>query len=320
LTVACICSLFVAAPARAVTVTVGSPLTGPFFSTLTCGNSNGCTYANTSVPEPGASTTSPISGTVVRWRMAGNYGGTFKLRVLRPAGGGQYTGAGSSEPIQATGTTERAFAANLPIQAGDLIGIDYGDGHHLATATVSGSEYVEWGPALGDGSMGAPFALIANREVLFNADVQPPPGIAATLPNAGSISGGLRVGISGHDFTGVTAVRFGTTPAVSFTVESEGSISAVAPASTTPGVVDVSVTTAAGTTAAVAGDQFTYVACVVPTLKGKRLKAARKSLKKADCILGKVKGRRSKTAKVRRQSAGPGTTLPPGSAVNVRVR
>jgi beta-lactam-binding protein with PASTA domain len=59
---------------------------------------------------------------------------------------------------------------------------------------------------------------------------------------------------------------------------------------------------------------------VVPTLKGKRLKAARKSLKKADCILGKVKGRRSKTAKVRRQSAGPGTTLPPGSAVNVRVR
>ena len=38
-------------------------------------------------------------------------------------------------------------------------------------------------------------------------------------------------------------------------------------------------------------DRFEYEACVVPKLKGKTLKAARKALKKADCKLGKVKGK-----------------------------
>src|SRR4029079_17992009 len=103
----------------AATVTVGSPLTAPFFSTSTCGSP--CTRANTALADPGANVTSPITGTVVRYRLAGNYGGTFMLRVLRPAGGGQYTGAGTSGPTSANGTATIAIPTRLPIQSGDRL-------------------------------------------------------------------------------------------------------------------------------------------------------------------------------------------------------
>jgi hypothetical protein len=51
-------------------------------------------------------------------------------------------------------------------------------------------------------------------------------------------------------------VQFGSTNATGFTVGSDTSITATSPAGS--GTVDVRVTTAAGTSAVVAGDQFTY--------------------------------------------------------------
>jgi hypothetical protein len=64
------------------------------------------------------------------------------------------------------------------------------------------------------------------------------------------------VTITGVDFTGVTAVNFGTHAAI-FTVASSTSIIATAPASF--GTVDVTVTTPTGTSGINSGDQFTYV-------------------------------------------------------------
>jgi hypothetical protein len=55
--------------------------------------------------------------------------------------------------------------------------------------------------------------------------------------------------------------------------------------------------------------------CDVPKLKGKSLKRARKTLGAAGCSLGKVKGR----GKVKRQSPAPGTELPAGSKVSVKL-
>jgi hypothetical protein len=59
--------------------------------------------------------------------------------------------------------------------------------------------------------------------------------------------------------------------------------------------------------------------CVVPKLHGKKLKAARKKVAKADCKLGKVtrKGTAGKRAKVVKQKPKPGTTRAPRSKVNV---
>jgi hypothetical protein len=75
-------------------------------------------------------------------------------------------------------------------------------------------------------------------------------------PNHGSPGGGTAVTITGTGFTGATAVKFGSTNAQSFTVNSETSISAVSPKG--KGTVDVTVTTPAGTSPTSAADQFTF--------------------------------------------------------------
>jgi hypothetical protein len=64
------------------------------------------------------------------------------------------------------------------------------------------------------------------------------------------------VTITGTGFTGATAVKFGSTNATSFTVNSETSIIAVSPKG--KGTVDVMVTTPAGTTPTSPADQFTF--------------------------------------------------------------
>ncbi len=62
------------------------------------------------------------------------------------------------------------------------------------------------------------------------------------------------------------------------------------------------------------------VTCTVPKLKGKKLKAAKTALLKAQCRLGKVKGKKSSSAKVKTQKPNPGTVLSAGSKVNVTVK
>lgn len=62
--------------------------------------------------------------------------------------------------------------------------------------------------------------------------------------------------------------------------------------------------------------------CVVPKLKGKKLKAAKKRLRRADCKIGHVgkrKGVSAKTGKVVKQKPKPGKVLPAGSTVKVTL-
>jgi hypothetical protein len=83
------------------------------------------------------------------------------------------------------------------------------------------------------------------------------PTVSGVSPNAGLPAGGTSVTITGTGFTGATAVNFGGTPATSFTVNSDASITAVSPAGSA-GTVDITVTTPGGTSATSAADQFTY--------------------------------------------------------------
>ena len=72
--------------------------------------------------------------------------------------------------------------------------------------------------------------------------------------------------ITGTNFTGATAVKFGVTAAASFTVNSATQITATSPAGSA-GAVDITVTTPGGTSATGAADQFTYVT-PAPTVTG----------------------------------------------------
>ena len=85
-----------------------------------------------------------------------------------------------------------------------------------------------------------------------------PPSVTGIAPHGGpDRDGSSSVTISGANFVGVTAVSFGSSDALSYVVESENSIHAVAPPGT--GIADVAVLTSAGSSATGASDRFTYL-------------------------------------------------------------
>ncbi|HEX4463808.1 MAG TPA: IPT/TIG domain-containing protein [Solirubrobacterales bacterium] len=303
-------------------VTVGSPLT----ATFTSGgfDDKPITLTNVVDTEPGARLTSPVTGKIIRWHVVMAEGGPFYLRILRPSGS-DFIATGTSGPATPTSTGLQTFSASLPIQAGEAIGLE---AHGPNTSSVGfavdpGFESYYWEPALTEGTTSPAPAKLPGEIAAFNAEVQPTPSLAAIAPATGSVTGGTAVTIVGSDFESVSAVKFGDSPSASFTVDSTSKITAIAPKAAAPGEVDISVTTAGGTTASGPADKFKYEACTVPKLGGKRLKAARASLKAGNCALGKVtrKGKGpAKKARVVKQSAKPGTLLAPGSAIKVTLR
>jgi hypothetical protein len=303
--------------AQAAIVTVGSPLVGPFESSPT--GSLEATLLSLSLGETGAHATSPVSGAVVAWRVF-DFEGTLKLRVLRPSGGTAYSAARSSAPAVAAGLGLQTFSTSIPITAGDTVGLDVGKEGAIGVALNPASAVAFWNPPIAEGAT-QPYTLAEfGGAWAFNADVQPAPTITAITPPAGSIKGGTAITLAGTDFEGASAVSFGSTPATSFTVSGEGSITATAPPSKTIANVPVTVTTIAGS--ATSTTTFAYQGCKVPKLAGKKLKAAKKKLRKAGCKTGKVikeDGVTAKTGKVVGQNPKPGKNLGPGSKVKVTL-
>jgi hypothetical protein len=74
------------------------------------------------------------------------------------------------------------------------------------------------------------------------------PTVSQVLPYGGSTIGGASVAITGTKFTTATAVNFGATPATSFVVNSDTSITATSPPNSA-GTVDVTVVNPGGTSA-----------------------------------------------------------------------
>jgi large repetitive protein len=307
-----------AAVAEAAPVTVGSTLSGEVKEGSASASG---TFINLAFGEPGARPTSPVSGAVISWHLL-NAVGPFRLRVLHPAGGTAYTATASSSTVTASGGLQ-TFPAAVPIQAGDALGLDISKGDKIGIFLGDPGDFAAaWAPPIPDGATQPYLEAQKEIEVAYNAVVQPAPTLTAISPASGSIKGGAAVTVTGTDLANVSGVSFGGVPATSFTVASEGQLAAVAPAVKKAGAVDVTVTTVAGTTPVVATDKFTYQACVVPKLNGKKLKGAKKKLKKASCKLGKVtrhKGVTNKTGKVVKQSPKPGKQLAPGSKVKVTL-
>jgi hypothetical protein len=98
--------------------------------------------------------------------------------------------------------------------------------------------------------------VVAADKFSYTAPQQP--AVSGVSPSNGTTAGGTSVTVSGSGFTGATAVNFGMVPAASFTVSSDTSISAVVPAESAA-TVDVTVTTANGTSTTGSPDQYTFV-------------------------------------------------------------
>jgi alpha-tubulin suppressor-like RCC1 family protein len=141
-------------------------------------------------------------------------------------------------------------------------------------ALLGSGTVMSWGEdrngELGNGSAGEPSDVpvtVANLAEVTGiaaggfhdlAYGEPIPEVTGVSPAVGAQAGGTPVTITGADFEGATSVHFGSTAATSFTVDSPGSITAVSPAGAL-GTVNVTVTTPAGTSPAVAADHFAYL-------------------------------------------------------------
>lgn len=130
------------------------------------------------------------------------------------------------------------------------------------TATSSGAKTVTPDPV--SGTVGG--TVIAGETPSgATLTVAGAPTVTSLSPASGSAAGGASVVVTGTDFSDATGVSFGATAAADFTVDSATQITATAPAGS--GVVDVSVTTAGGTSdTAGTGDDFTYLAALTTSL------------------------------------------------------
>ena len=183
--------------------------------------------------------------------------------------------AWGSDLVGQLGDGSFGASSNTPVAVSELSGvsaISAGARHSLAllgTGTI-----VAWGynpdGQLGDGGVtnsDLPVAVSGLAEVAgisaggssslsYGA---PAPAVASVEPNTGPASGGTTVTITGTNFTGATAVRFGSIAAASFTVNSSTSITAVTPPEAS-GKVNLFITTPDGTNAISRPDHFKFEA------------------------------------------------------------
>jgi hypothetical protein len=172
------------------------------------------TFSNLSLPsgrQASGGLSSPVNGTVVRWRIrVGDSTRVTNLRIIRPMGGALFTGAGSSSPVTPPIDATTSHSVHLPIRIGDYLGLDCCDPDFFAPEAeffVTGNAAVrnEWQPRLADGGA-ARAPLRANAyEIALNADINPSSTftlrviahnkrrgtatIAANVPNPGELTG-----------------------------------------------------------------------------------------------------------------------------------
>jgi hypothetical protein len=218
------------------------------------------------------------------------------------------------------------FPTDLQAQGGDVLGDSRPGGTAMSAFffTEDPGDTVAVAPNADDPVGGTTTVNPAQGRARLDisAVLQQPPRITALSTSSGPIRGGTSVRISGHDFTGATAVAFGGVPAADFLVESDGRVTATAPPSARVGAVAVSVTTPLGTTPAVDSDQFSYTGCLVPRLRGEGLKVAKRKLRSAACHVGSVKKRGDATTKngrVVKQSPRAGAVRTTGTLVRLTL-
>jgi IPT/TIG domain len=203
---------------------------GEFAANSTLTATNGCAWATFAAGLTLGSSTQPPAPTVTG---------------LNPTSG--VTAGGTTVVIAGTG-----FTGATAINFGSL----------KASFTInSDTQITASSPAQCAGAVHVTVSSAGGTSATSNADLftynAPRPVVSSVNPNSGSVKGGTQVTIVGSGFTCATAVTFGSVAASSFTVNSDAQIAALSAAEPV-GTIDVTVTTAGGTSATSTSDQFTY--------------------------------------------------------------
>ena len=156
-------------PQASTTTTLGSTTGTP--NQNICAASINCTY----VPFGSAANPAlrvPFDGTVTSFSLnSGSAVGAVELRVLRPASGGQFKGAGTS-PAETLAGGPQTFSVSLPVREGDVLALDNSTSALVfdgSTANPAFTAYYQ--PALADGATGVPGTNRTDRRLLLSAAV-----------------------------------------------------------------------------------------------------------------------------------------------------
>jgi sugar lactone lactonase YvrE len=157
-----------------------------------------------------------------------------------------------------TGTGYCTASSQIAANSSCTLGMSFSPSGSGSGDTVS-SDFI-----LSDNNLNATSSQSIPVEGVALSDV---PTVTNLAPNYGSVAGGTTVTITGTLLLNATAVKFGTTAASSFTVNSATSITATSPTGTADSTVDVTVTTSYGISAASSADLFTFfvAGAVAPT-------------------------------------------------------
>ncbi len=214
---------------------------------------------------------------------------TTQIEALTPAG----TAGTVDVTVKTAGGTSATSAADqfTYVSAPSITGLSSSAGSPDGgnTITISGTNLLS-ATAVNFGVNAATIVSNSATQIVVDVPASAPGAVDVTVTTAGGVStalpadkytyvlvpnvrhitptqggAGSYVTIFGTNLSGVTAVHFGTVAATQFTNNLPNSIRVLVPAGS-PGVVDVTVTTSAGTSAVSAADEFTYVAA--PTVTG----------------------------------------------------
>ncbi|HVV89744.1 MAG TPA: IPT/TIG domain-containing protein [Solirubrobacterales bacterium] len=253
-----------------------------------------------------------------------------------------YTVVGHDGPRLLKPDVLNTFATDIPVRAGDIVGYYSANGSKTTPNAcwynnLVATDYLAINEtSTSDGSSVYLPTLARAARTNISAVLQPPPTLASLSPASGPVTGGTTVSITGGNLENATGVTFGGAAATGFRVVSENEIIATTPPGTGSVSVTATVTTIAGSAT---GAGFTYESpktapatkphakrkkkkkksrsCVVPDLRGKKLRAVRQKLRRSHCRLGKVTGSRRKTAVVKRQHPATGKVSAAGASVDV---
>jgi hypothetical protein len=121
---------------------------------------------------------SPVNGTVVRWRIrVDDYTRITNFRIIRPLGRGLFTGAGTSRAVTPPIHATTSYDVRVPIKIGDYIGLDccnlgvFEQGEFFVTG--AGAVRDEWQPGLADGAPGRATLRTNPYEIALNAELNP---------------------------------------------------------------------------------------------------------------------------------------------------
>ncbi len=141
--------------------------------------------------------------------------------------------------------------------------VDFGSTAALIDKTVSASEIEVTSPK-GSGTVDVTVTTAGGTSVKTAADhfsYVARPIVSKLSPNKGPVGGGTIVIITGSHLAGATAVHFGSTAALIDMTVSASEIEVTSPKGS--GTVDVTVTTAGGTSVKTAAGHYTYVAAPI---------------------------------------------------------